>query len=184
MRIRSEKIILIRSAWAGLCLGLVLWVGCDKPGIEVYTVQPLPSRVTVPQGWKEVPASSMMRSQKQRFEITGEDGNTTAMATLTVLPGKAKDVSMDDYLRQNIDRWRMQVGLGPLAEEAKVGDYLKSVPGLPDEARCLDVNGTLSSTVGVLVPYSRAVWVYKLSGDPMVVGKERDVFLKLLPAWQ
>jgi hypothetical protein len=46
------------------------------------------------------------------------------------------------------------------------------------------VNGTLSSTVGVLVPYSRAVWVYKLSGDPMVVGKERDVFLKLLPAWQ
>jgi len=161
-------------------------VGCDKPGIEVYTVQPLPSRVTVPQGWKEVPTSSMMRSQKQRFEIKhiGKDGNTTAMATLTVLPGKARDVSMEDYLRQNIDRWRMQVGLGPLAEEAKVGDYLKSVPGLPDEARCLDVNGTLSSTVGVLVPYSRAVWVYKLSGDPKVVGKERDVFLKLLPAWQ
>ena len=170
----------------GLCFSLLLWTSCKKPEIEVYTVPPLPPRVTVPEGWKKVATSQMMRAEKQRFEITKvlEDGNATAVATLTVLPGKAEEVSMEDYLRQNINRWRSQAGLEPLAEEAKVGDYMETVPGLSDEARCLDVNGTVSSIVGVLVPYSRAVWVYKLSGDPEVVEQERDVFLKLLPSWR
>ncbi len=192
MCMRSEKIIIVRSAWAVLCLGLVLFAGCNKPGIEVYTVQSLPPRVTVPEGWKEVsiPKGFGTEDQKQRFEITRKDGNATAIATLTVSPGR-KDMSMEQYLLINVNRWRGQLDLAALPKDAEIEDYLKRLPELSETAWLMDANGTsptnpgeMLRTLAVLNPMSNATWIYKLSGDDGVVRRERATFIKMVSDWK
>jgi hypothetical protein len=192
-----------------LCLGLltgVCFLGCSKPQIEVYTIPPVPPRVVAPGHWEAKPTSRMLEAEKQRFEIfltiddNGTEGDTvTALATLTVLPGSGdrRNRTDEEYerlrqqtLRLNVDRWRGQLQLKALPEEAVLEDYIKPVEGLPEMARMVDLNGTAvrspfgsARTVGVMIPRVNSLWVYKLSGDSRVVERERDTFLKLLPLW-
>lgn len=173
-------------------LSVVLLVGCGKPQVEVYTIPPMTPRLKAPDHWREVDASPMLEAEKQRFEIEVvlKDRNATALATLTVLPGKG-EMSSEDYLRMNVNRWRGQLGLESLQEEARLQEHMQPVKGLPEEARMVDLNGTQvrspylpTRTVGVLIPWANALWVYKLSGNPDVVDQEREQFIKLLPEWR
>ena len=180
---------------------LALSVGC-KPKIEVYTIPPVPPRLVAPEHWEEKPTSRMLEAEKQRFEISMEidDNDTvTALATLTVLPGSGdrRNRTEEEYeqlrqktLRLNVDRWRGQLQLKPLPEEAVLEDFMKPVEGLPEMARMIDLNGTAvrppfgsARTLGVMIPRVNSLWVYKLSGDARVVERERNTFLKLLPLW-
>lgn len=170
----------------------VLLAGCSKPQVETYIIPPMPPRLKAPDHWREVATSATMSSEKQRFEIelALEEGNATALATLTVLPGKG-DMTREEYLRINVNRWRRQLGMDKLAEEESLDDHISPVVGMSEATRLVDVNGTLieppflpSRTVGVLVPRVNALWVYKLSGHPEVVDQERDEFIQLLPEWR
>tara|TARA_B100000686_G_scaffold224268_1_gene231419 strand:- start:1654 stop:2262 length:609 start_codon:yes stop_codon:yes gene_type:complete len=180
---------------------LALSAGC-KPKIEVYTIPPVPPRLVAPEHWEEKPTSRMLEAEKQRFEISMEmdDNDTvTALATLTVLPGSGdrRNRTEEEYkqlrqktLRLNVDRWRGQLQLKPLPEEAVLEDFMKPVEGLPEMARMIDLNGTAvrppfgsARTLGVMIPRVNSLWVYKLSGDARVVERERNTFLKLLPLW-
>jgi len=121
------------------------------------------------------------------------------LATLTVLPGSGdrRNRTDEEYdqlrqktLRLNVDRWRGQLQLEPLPEEAVLEDFMKPVDGLPKMARMIDLNGTAvrppfgsARTLGVMIPRVNSLWVYKLSGDARVVERERNTFLKLLPLW-
>jgi hypothetical protein len=192
MRMKSENIVMRWPALLGLCLCLVPLAACNNPEIEVYTVPPLPPRVIVPEGWQEVATSQMMRAQKQRFEIIaeGEDGNATAVATLTVLPGN-KDMSLEQYLLINVNRWRRQLGLELLPKDARIEDHLQRMLALSETAWLMDANGTSPTnpgeplrTVVVLHPLANATWIYKLSGDDAVVQRERAAFLKIVPDWK
>ncbi len=187
---RSEHILTKWSALAGLCL--VIWAGCGKLEIEVFTVPPMAPRVAIPEGWTEVTPSRMMREQKQRFEIIveGEDGNATAVVTLTVLPRK-KDMALEQYLQINVNRWRGQLGLEVLPKDANVKDNLQRMPVLSESAWMMDANGTSPTnpgeplrTVVVLNPLAHATWVFKLSGDEAAVQRARASFMKMIPDWK
>lgn len=135
---------------------------------------------------------------KQRFRmehpLADADANGTAIATatLTVLPFDSNQPEGLARTRQmNLNRWRREVSLSSLEAEADIAAALKPVPGLEGEARLMDMAGESSRepgkplrTVGVLVPFKRALWVYKLTGHPEAVEKERAAFIALLPKWQ
>ena len=124
--------------------------------------------------------------------LADENATATATATLTVLPFNSKDSeALEQSRRMNLNRWRRDVGLPMVVVEKEIAAQLKPVPGLAEEARMMDAQGdsakfpgTPLRTVGVLVPFNRALWVYKLTGHPEAVDRERAAFLALLPDWQ
>jgi hypothetical protein len=65
-----------------------------------------PLRWTVPEGWKQIPGAGELYARLR------QDGKEPALEiTVTKLPPGAKDP------RSNIDRWRGQLGLGPIGDD-------------------------------------------------------------------
>jgi hypothetical protein len=66
-----------------------------------------PIRWTVPDGWKQIPGADVLYA---RLRKAGDD--SAPQITITKLPPGAKEP------RANIDRWRGQLGLGPIDDDA------------------------------------------------------------------
>lgn len=113
-----------------------------------------------------------------KFVATGE-GGAKVDVTVSSFPG---DVG---GLLANVNRWRGQVGLGPLASDALAG---ASTPlALPEgQGTVVDFSGTDSKTgqpariVGVVVPRGGETWFYKLMGDPALSEREKPGLLKFV----
>ena len=173
-----EVIALIQKRFRfAVCLLMGLCVlGCaEKKQIQVYTV---PAESTPPESWSLASPSSF---EKARFTVSELQGS--ANVSLTVLQGDGGG------LLENVNRWRGQLGLGPL-EEDKLEEFLEPMRSLGEEARMVDINGTSrrsqleESLVGVIVPQGELTWFYKLMGTPSVVEKSREEFLAYLPEWR
>jgi hypothetical protein len=132
---------------------------------------------SVPADWQQGSRSSMRRAT---FLVKGADGQTAEVA-VSVFPG---DVG---GLMANINRWRGQIGLGPVAPD--------EVAGITSD---LDVNGTKSTVVDfkadtappgktqpprmivVTVPNAGNSWFFKMTGDAPLVGAQKDSFLQFV----
>ena len=125
----------------------------------------------VPAGWVQGAASPMVLA---RFLVGGGDSKTEV--TVSSFPG---DVG---GLVANINRWRVQMGLEPLAEaEAR------------KEAEPVDVGGTQAMLVsiagkragqparliGLILPKDGQTWFYKMVGDDAVAKAEKDHLVAL-----
>lgn len=126
-----------------------------------------------PSGWTELPATSM------RVANLLAGGDPRAECTLTELPGEAGG------LAANVNRWRGQMGSGPL--DAAAVAALPRVPFLGGQAALLDVTGTWSGMsgdaqgdgyrlLGLLLVASDTSRFLKLVGPADVVTAERDAF--------
>ncbi|MGD0059716.1 MAG: hypothetical protein ABSD58_09895 [Verrucomicrobiia bacterium] len=132
---------------------------------------------SVPADWQPGNPSSMRRAT---FLVKGTDGQTAEIA-VSVFPG---DVG---GLMANINRWRGQIGLGPVAPD--------EIAGITSN---LDVNGTKSTVVDfkadtapsgktqpprmivVTVPNAGNSWFFKMTGDAPLVGAQKDSFLQFV----
>jgi hypothetical protein len=132
---------------------------------------------SVPAGWQEGRASSMRRAT---FLVNGADGQG-AEIVVSVFPG---DVG---GLVANINRWRGQIGLGPVAPD--------EIAGMTSD---LDVNGTKATVVDfkadsapqgktqparmivVTVPHAGSSWFFKMTGDAPLVDTQKDAFLQFV----
>lgn len=84
---------------------------------------------TLPEGWSSEPASGM------RFAtLTVDDTDPSLEVTVIKLPVFGNDRS--EYMKQNIDRWRSQLGLEPMAD----GEWLNAAQQ-QNELRTLSANG-------------------------------------------
>ena len=128
----------------------------------------------LPATWKEQqPPDMILRS----FAATGESGKKVDI-TVSKFSGPAGGV------QANADRWRTQVGLGPLdaAELAKLPSF--DVAGA--KATLVDVAGVSARTgertrvIGAIVPRSGETWFFKLMGDDAVAELERENFVKFV----
>ncbi len=129
----------------------------------------------IPSDWQETSASQMLLA---KFAVTNQDGE--AEVTVSSFPGEVGG------LLANVNRWRGQVGLTPLAQD----DLDKSVSRLDvlgGTATLVDVNGRSATRggketrlVGVVWPRGGQTWFYKLMGDPAVAGREKDTFVKFV----
>ncbi len=127
---------------------------------------------SAPADWKPGPASTMRKGSYLVPGNGGEDGDLS----ITAFPG---DVGGE---LANVNRWRGQVQLPPIAEADLATQVARSHhDGL--QFGVVDVTGPSPNArriLGAMVPYSGATWFFKLSGPATVVGQAKPVFLTFL----
>ncbi|HWA86122.1 MAG TPA: hypothetical protein VG710_07875, partial [Opitutus sp.] len=128
---------------------------------------------TAPAHWQNQPAAAM---RKATYAVTGDDG-ATADVSITAFPG---DVGGEFA---NVNRWRSQLGLPPLAESAlDAAITRRAQAGL--HLTIVDFAGAGPAAghrlLGAIVPFDNATWFFKLTGPDALVARERDAFLEFL----
>lgn len=120
---------------------------------------------SAPADWEEGPASGIRRGF---FHIHDENGH--AELTVTVFPGDVGGTLA------NINRWRQQVGLGPVesVESARV-----TVDGAPTEVVFLEGPGG-QSILGAMVDRGTHTWFFKMMGDATAVEAQQGAFADFL----
>ncbi len=126
---------------------------------------------TAPPGWKETDKVVKRGGIEVRYEVAlkVEEGGASALLTVSKFPPRAGSVA------QNINRWRDQVGLEPLDEDA----MLKAVKELRvggSRAMRVDFTGPERRVLGVVVPRDDFTWFIKMDGPSNLVGKQKAAF--------
>ncbi len=124
----------------------------------------------VPPHWNEKKAGMMVMKS---FSVSHEGKEATV--AISVLNGDGGGTF------GNVNRWRGQVGLPPIAKE----DLDKQVSSLDVEnggkGTVVDLKGVDGKhMIAVAVPHAGATYFYKLLGDETVVAHEKDTFLKFV----
>ena len=132
---------------------------------------------TVPKDWTVGSGSAMRRAT---FEVKGSDGQS-AEVVVSSFPG---DVG---GLVANINRWRGQIGLGPIAPD--------EVSGITSD---LMVNGVKATMVDfkadsapqdklppkrmivVTIPHEGNSWFFKITGDAPLIEAQKATFLEFV----
>jgi hypothetical protein len=132
---------------------------------------------TVPKDWQEGKASSMRRAS---FVAKDADGQTADIA-VTVFPGDVGGLLM------NINRWRGQFGLGPVAPD-EISGMTSDLEVDGAKATVVDFKGE-NPPVGktqpqrvivVTVPHAGNSWFFKMTGDAQLVEAQRTTFLQFV----
>ncbi len=130
---------------------------------------------TVPADWQSLPGSQFLLAQ---FLV--QDGSARAEVNVSELAGEGGG------LLANVNRWRGQLGLSPVADEEGFSKMVDSLAVSGGQAQVVDMSGTNSKTgqptrlVGVVLPQAGETWFYKLMGDPKLVAAQKDTFLKFI----
>lgn len=124
----------------------------------------------VPGGWTLAPATSSMRYAT--FTITSPDGAKAEMA-VTHFPG---DVGGD---LENVNRWRQQVGLGPV-DQAGLTPLVSKVTAGAKAFSLIDVTGAQSRLAAGWTRHGPDTWFFKLTGPDGLVGAEKAKFTAFL----
>lgn len=120
---------------------------------------------TLPAGWSEVPGSGMGRVATFRA-----DGDPPVEISVTKFPG---DVGGP---LANVNRWRRQVGLGPISS---LDGAVEALAGGDREITFVDAAGEGSRILALLVPAPQETWFVKAQGAPERLGALEDAFREL-----
>jgi hypothetical protein len=126
------------------------------------------SQWKLPTGWKELAPGTF---QKARF-LAVESGAAKAEATISILAGTGGgDLA-------NVNRWRGQVGLAPITE-AELTQTATTVEADGKPARLVDMSGANGQQriIAVISARDGETVFYRLSGNPELVGAQKDAFL-------
>lgn len=125
---------------------------------------------TLPKGWTAVEGGAM-RYASFKVPVKG-----TVDASVVVLPGPAGGELA------NVNRWRGQIGLGPLDEAALAAARrtLASKAGRIDVYDFASDGAPRKRLIAGLTEAAGNTWFVKLTGDADAVGAARDDFMKLL----
>lgn len=177
-------------------LAVLAFAACDRPEVTHYRVAKAPPpaapptapaamagnvppparpaaglRWTLPKGWKETQGGSMRLATFQVPVKGAVDGS------VVVLPGPAGGELA------NVNRWRGQIGLGPL-DEAGLAAARKSVATKAGPLKVYDFSSGAGSSakrvIAGLAEVSGNTWFVKLTGDADAVGAARADFMQLL----
>jgi hypothetical protein len=130
-------------------------------------------RWTAPAHWQSRPAAAM---RKATYAVPGE-GGAMGDLSVTAFPG---DVGGE---LANLNRWRGQIALPPLAAADAEGAVTRVSPhGLA--VTLVDFSGGPADQpvrlLGAIVPYDGATWFFKLTGPADLVAREKPAFLALV----
>lgn len=127
---------------------------------------------TAPTHWTAKPVGPM---RKGSYAITGDGAE--ADLSITAFPGDTGG------LLANINRWRGQISLPPLASDQLEANLTHLDIG-PLHVEVVDfvgtANGTPTRILGAVVPHGRETWFFKLLGPDPVVAREKAAFLEFL----
>ncbi|HEV7927580.1 MAG TPA: hypothetical protein VGR14_19670, partial [Verrucomicrobiae bacterium] len=129
----------------------------------------------VPPQWVETGPRAMVYNS---FSVPGETG-AKAEVTISFLGGGGGGVLA------NANRWRGQIGLGPLGSDQLDG-VAETLTLSDGKATLVDFMGTDAKTgqparlVAAIVPHGDNTWFYKLTGNGKVVGGQKDSFVQFV----
>ncbi len=132
-----------------------------------------------PASWEEQPASGF---RKGSFLVRGTDGKTADVSVIS-FPATAGG------LLANLNRWRDQLKLTPISNEAEAGTPIK-IDGrdmffvdLVSE-QSISPDGSKSRILGGIFPINGATWFFKMLGPDQLVESQRDAFKEFLQSVQ
>lgn len=194
---RPRRLGLLAGALAGLAIGTL--PGCDDEQVRSYQapkatpyVPPTPMGPADspgaaspgitwerPDGWQPVSGGSGMAMAS--FDVPGRSGGTggsgAARVTVTSLTSQAGGVL------PNINRWRGQVGLGPIQaieDQPMTGIQIDQAPaGLIDLVSPQGVSARFERMLIVLVPrpQENRTWFFKMTGPDDIVTQHKQDFV-------
>lgn len=133
---------------------------------------------TAPSGWQEQPASGF---RKGSYLLHAADGKTADISVIS-FPESAGGVLA------NVNRWRNQLKLPPIANEAEIGAPL-AVAGrdmffvdLVSEQPM--VEGAKSRLLGGIFPLPGETWFFKMVGPDDLVAAQTETFRQFLSSVQ
>jgi hypothetical protein len=145
----------------------------DMAGASVPQADGADLKWTAPAGWQQKPASAM---RKATYVLPDAGGAGIELA-VSAFPG---DVGGE---LANVNRWRGQLQLPPLAEADLAGAVSRlAVSGLTVTVVEL-AGGTADSPqqlLGAIVPANGSTWFFKVTGPAAVVAREKAAFLAFL----
>jgi hypothetical protein len=128
----------------------------------------------VPPSWQEVAPSRMLLA---KF-VLPDPKEPKAEVTVSVLGGDGGG------LLANINRWRRQLTLEPLEDDAlgKVSTPLDVAgrKGILVDMSGQGTNGQPTRIIGAILPTDEQTWFYKLTGDPQIAQQEKDAFVQFV----
>ncbi len=128
---------------------------------------------TAPASWTPKALGSM---RKGSYAIAG-DGGAAGDLSILAFPGDTGG------LFANVNRWRGQVGLGPI-EVGQIEANTQNIEANGLKIVLVDVTGTASGVsttlIGAIVPYNGQTWFFKLLGPAELVAKEKPAFREFL----
>lgn len=126
----------------------------------------LPLTYRTPPGWKEVPAQDGI----SLAAFQAGEGNQMARVTITTAGGNLAD---------NVNRWRAQVGLGPVSDEQIARDC-RPIDVDRVRGQYVDLAGPESAggtrILAVLAKRDDITWFFKMRGPADVVGRQKAAF--------
>ena len=118
-----------------------------------------------PEGWSDGPSAKFAAVSLQVL-----DGDQKAAITVTSAGGSPL---------LNVNRWRGQVGLGPLTEE-QLAETAKKVDVGQMAGNLYEMSQDGRSIFGVIVENQGQMWFAKMAGDTPLVERERERFVAFL----
>src|SRR5262249_31300937 len=138
---------------------------------------PLPIRYQVPPGWKETgPYVKDGIRVLTSFLVT--EGKQQAEATVLPLPGSTGSPLA------NVNRWRGQVGLGPISQAQLPRDPPREVEVAGGSGIYLDLAGPRGRMLLVVLERGKQKWYFKMLGDDHLVAKQTPAFKKFVQSVQ
>ena len=207
-RIRETSGLAVRPAFMALVIFAL--VSCQREEMSYYEIPKEQSQARsaeaegsrLPPGHPEIPAASRSAdrmvenptwsppahwlpgkpSQLRRasFSANGTDGERVDIS-ITTFPGQVGGALA------NINRWRRQIGLGPITEdeidevatELEIKGHQYRLIDLANEAQAGDKGWPQSSIIATRTHQGNS-WFFKMSGDQPLVAQEREAFLQFL----
>jgi hypothetical protein len=122
-----------------------------------------------PEGWTEVPPSSMRYAS---FSASADDGGKIDISIVT-FPG---DGGSD---ADNINRWRGQMGLAPV-DASTVTSQVAPLKTADTTFSTTDIAGDKTRTIAAWTRRDGRVWFFKATGPNAAVEKEKSKFVKFI----
>jgi hypothetical protein len=141
----------------------------QMPAAPPQTTSAPPIKWTAPEGWTEIPPSSMRYAS---FSVPAQDGGKIDISIVT-FPG---DGGSD---ADNVNRWRRQMGLAPVDANAVTSE----VAALKTEDMTFsttDIAGNKTRTIAAWTRRDGRVWFFKATGPNAAVEKEKPNFVKFI----
>jgi hypothetical protein len=177
-----------------MALGLV---SCNNDKIEVYKIPKQginvamqsgsgelapppgnPARWTKPDGWSEQPLSEMRLGS---FKVDGANGGSADVSVIA-FPGEAGG------LISNINRWRGQLQLSPLAEDQLPQMIQRTdvdnVPTFLVDFQTAQNAPKPSRILGAVLQTADRTWFVKMTGPPEFIESQRQKFLDFVKSFR
>jgi len=124
---------------------------------------------TVPSGWKEQPASAMRVGS---FLVEGEGGQKADISVIPLSGAAGGDLS-------NINRWRGQIGLSPIAE-ADLPAQSRQIAPAGNKMLLVDYASNGMRLVAAIHQKGERSWFFKMTGPDAWLEKVLPSFMKFL----